>query len=75
VDDILVMCPNTVKLRHERMGGGDGRVYSITYRVAADNGITADATVYAYVPHDDTDYSAGDDGAGYTVVPECGDED
>jgi len=75
IDDIMVMCPNTVKLRAERMGGGDGRVYTIVYRIAGDNGVTAEAEAHVLVPHDQSDDSAGDDQAGYSVMPDCDDGD
>jgi hypothetical protein len=75
VDDIVVMCPNTVKLRAERMGGGDGRVYTITYRIVGDNGATSDAEARVFVPHDQSDDTAGDDQGGYKVLPECDDGD
>lgn len=71
VDDILVMCPNTVKLRAERMGGGNGRVYTIVYRIAGENGVATDAEAQVFVPHDHSDDTAVDDQNGYTVVPEC----
>jgi hypothetical protein len=74
VDDIIVMCPNSVKLRAERMGGGDGRVYTIVYRITDGNGTSTDVEAWAYVPHDDSDDSAVDSNAGYTVTG-CGDED
>jgi hypothetical protein len=75
VKDIMVNCPHTVKLRAERMGGGDGRVYTIVYRIAAHNGVTTDAEAHVFVPHDQSDDSAGDDQAGYNVVPDCDDGD
>jgi hypothetical protein len=42
VDDILVECPNKVMLRTERMGGEQGRVYTIHYRLTDANGRIAD---------------------------------
>jgi len=73
VDDIVVMCPNTVKLRAERMGGGDGRVYTITYRIAGENGMTTDAIARVFVPHDASHDNAVDSQGGYTVEPGCAD--
>jgi hypothetical protein len=76
VNDIMVTCPGTVKLRAERMGGGDGRVYTIVYRVFADNGEFLDVTGKVVVPHDSSSRPAGEDPTGgFTVVPDCGDDD
>lgn len=71
VDDIVVSCPNTVELRAERMGGGNGRVYTIVYRIAGENGVATDVEAYVFVPHDQSDDTAVDDQNGYAVVPEC----
>jgi hypothetical protein len=40
------------KLRAERSGGGDGRVYTIRYHVVDDAGYETTATAYVTVPHD-----------------------
>jgi len=75
INDMIVNCPNLVKLRAERMGGGDGRVYTIVYRIWAENGVSADAEAKAIVPHDASSPHAGEDMyGGYTIVPECGGE-
>lgn len=72
IDDILITCPNIVKLRAERMGGGDGRVYTVTYRVTADSGQYVDVVGKVVVPHDASSPIAGEDPAGgFTVVPDC----
>ena len=74
VNDIVIHCPNTVELRAERMGGGDGRVYTIVYRVTADNGVSVDEEAVVVVPHDSSSAHAGvDPDGGFTVVPDCGD--
>jgi len=39
-------------LRAERAGGGDGRVYTVTYRVVDDGGLATIATARVVVPHD-----------------------
>jgi len=76
VNDIVVHCPNTVELRAERMGGGDGRVYTIVYRVTADNGVSVDREATVVVPHDASSDHAGEDAeGGFTVVPDCGDSE
>ena len=41
-----------VSLRAERAGGGDGRVYTLTYRVTDAAGNETDAEAKVYVPHD-----------------------
>jgi hypothetical protein len=76
VEDIIIDCDGSVMLRAERRGGGDGRVYEITYRVTGENEAFSDVTAFAYVPHDASDGMAGDDGdAGYTVEADCDDGD
>jgi hypothetical protein len=70
--DIMVGCPNHLRLRAERMGGGNGRVYTVIYRITAENGVSTDAEAYVIVPHDASDpHAYNDHGGGYEVVPEC----
>lgn len=72
MNDIVIHCPNLVKLRAERMGGGDGRVYTVVYRITNENGIWTDVEATAIVPHDASGMDAGLDGfGGYTVVADC----
>jgi hypothetical protein len=72
IKDIRVECPNTVHLRRERMGGGNGRVYTIIYRLVTDNGAGTDIEVKAIVPHDASGKPViEDEGGGYVIVPEC----
>jgi hypothetical protein len=76
-NDIKVDCPNTVELRSERKGGGDGRIYTIVYQAGFDDGSTQDLTAYVYVPHDQGGGSGDipvDGGNGYTVTG-CDDDD
>jgi len=40
------------RLRAERAGTGDGRVYTVTYSATDDSGNTASAMATAFVPHD-----------------------
>ena len=71
-NDIVIHCPNLVKLRAERMGGGDGRVYTVVYRITNEKGIWTDVEATAIVPHDASDMNAVMDGfGGYTVVADC----
>ncbi len=44
-----------VRLRAERAGGGDGRVYTLTYRITDGDGNETNAEVNVYVPHDASD--------------------
>jgi hypothetical protein len=75
VDDIVIDCPNQVMLRAERMGGSQGRVYTITYRVTGENGVSTDAEFKVVVPHDSSGSEVVErDGMGYTVTPDCEDE-
>ncbi len=72
INDIVVTCPNHVDLRAERMGGGNGRVYTIVYRVVAENGVAAEASGRVVVPHDQSGRTAVDDGDAVVVTPHCG---
>ena len=75
VNDIIVHCDGSVELRAERMGGSNGRVYEITYRITGENGVYADFTGWVEVPHDQSGSGAMDDGdAGYTVEADCDDD-
>jgi len=72
INDIRVTCPNVVDLRAERMGGGNGRVYTIVYRLFTDNGVWADAEGRVIVPHDASGKTVIDDGGSpYVVAPMC----
>jgi hypothetical protein len=44
-----------VMLRAERAGGGNGRVYTLTYRVTDGSGNETEAEAKVYVPHDASD--------------------
>ncbi len=75
LEDMRVQCPNVVHLRAERAGGGNGRVYTIVYRIVAENGVGAEAEATVIVPHDSSDDTAVEDEyGGYKVIPECGGE-
>ncbi len=70
-DDIVILGPTSFKVRKERQGRGNGRVYGITFEVfdAAGNG--TEATCFVGVPHDQAGDPPVDDGpgSGYTVFP------
>jgi len=51
-NDIVIVDDTTFELRAERLGGGDGRIYTITYEATDDFGNITIATVTVTVPHD-----------------------
>ncbi len=61
----------TVQLRSERMGNGNGRVYTITLKVTDSHGNVATATVKVTVPKSQNGSAAVDDGPVYTVLSGC----
>jgi hypothetical protein len=61
----------SVDLRSERMGGGNGRVYTIYLSVTDVNGNTTTATVTAIVAPNQNGTTAVDDGPVYTVNSSC----
>ncbi len=76
MDDIVIDCPNQVMLRAERMGGGQGRVYTINYRITGENDVDTDVEFKVVVPHDSSGREVVErEGMGYTVTPDCGDDD
>jgi hypothetical protein len=69
-NDIVILDAQTVKLRAEREGTGNGRVYTINFEVTDLSGNTATGCCKIWVPHDQGAHSTAiDDGAsaGYTV--------
>jgi hypothetical protein len=76
INDIRVTCPNGVELRAERMVAGDGRVYTIVYRIFSENGVSADGEGRVVVPHDASGKPVDFGGmASYVVTPNCGEND
>lgn len=69
LDDIVIVDGQTVKLRAERQGAGNGRVYTINFEVTDISGNTAIGSCKVWVRHDQSGDPAIDDGpdAGYTV--------
>ncbi|CAG0978228.1 hypothetical protein ANAEL_01576 [Anaerolineales bacterium] len=51
-NDIVIIDNDTFDLRAERAGGGEGRIYTITYQAANTCGNTVTATATVTVPHD-----------------------
>lgn len=75
LQDMMVDCPNTVMLRAERTGGGNGRVYTVVYCLDGENGTEATAEAKVFVPHDASrDVAIEDEGMGYTITTDCDDE-
>jgi hypothetical protein len=71
-NDIVIAADcKSVQLRAERMGGKNGRVYTITLSVTDSAGNTGAATVQVTVPHSQNGSPAVDDGPQYTVVSGC----
>jgi len=51
-EDIVIVDDMTILLRSERMGGGDGRVYTLTYEVTDFSGNATMGATEVRVPHD-----------------------
>ena len=61
----------SVQLRAERAGGGDGRVYTITFQVQDASGNVGTATARVFVPKSQNSGPAIDSGPHYTVSGSC----
>jgi hypothetical protein len=71
-DIIIAADCRSVRLRAERNGNGDGRVYTITFRVRDASGNTTTKTAKVIVPHDQGHgNTAVDSGPAYTVAGGC----
>jgi hypothetical protein len=55
--DIVIVDKDHFELRSERAGGGDGRVYTISYLATDCSGNTTPASVEVRVPHDQSGYA------------------
>jgi hypothetical protein len=68
-DDIVVLSDSSFKVRSERQGASNGRVYGITFEIEDSNSNRTEATFYLGVPHDQSGDPPVNDGAssGYTV--------
>ncbi|HEY0322915.1 MAG TPA: HYR domain-containing protein [Pyrinomonadaceae bacterium] len=70
-DIVIAANCKSVQLRSERDGNGDGRVYTITFKVTdADNNVTT-VTAKVTVPKNQNGSSAIDSGVHYTVTGTC----
>jgi hypothetical protein len=70
-DIVLAADCKSVQLRADRNGNGDGRVYTLTFRVRDVNGNTSEAVARVIVPHDQGHPNAVDSGPAYTVTGAC----
>jgi hypothetical protein len=72
LNDIVIAADcKSVQLRSERDGGGDGRVYTITFRVRDASGNVGTATARVTVPKSQGSGPAIDSGVHYTVNGTC----
>jgi hypothetical protein len=70
-DIVIASNCKSVQLRSEREGGGNGRVYTIYFKVTDASGHFATATAKVVVPHNPGE-TAVDSGPHYTVTSNCG---
>lgn len=70
-DMVIAADCQSVQLRRERQGSGNGRVYTIHLSVSDDNGNTGTATCLVTVPKSQNGDPAVDDGSAYTVTSNC----
>lgn len=68
IEDIVIVDNDTVKLRAERAGGGDGRVYTFNYTLTGPDGTELTASASVAVPLSPKK-QAIDSGVHYTVKP------
>ena len=72
LNDIVIAADcKSVQLRAERDGGGDGRVYTITFKVTDASGNVGTATATVTVPRSQGSGSAIDSGVHYAVAGGC----
>lgn len=67
--DADVVGNGVVELRRERAGGGNGRVYEISYDAVNSDGAGCSGSVFVGVPHDQGGSPPIDDGQAYTSWP------
>lgn len=71
-NDIVIAADcKSVQLRAERDGNGDGRVYTITFKVTDSSGNVGTATARVFVPKSQGSGPAIDSGVHYTVNGTC----
>jgi hypothetical protein len=70
-DIVIAADCKSVQLRAERMGGSNGRVYTITFKVTDASGNSSTATAKVIVDHSQNGSAAVDDGPHFTVLSGC----
>jgi hypothetical protein len=71
-NDIVIAADcKSVQLRAERKNNGNGRVYTITFKVTDASGNVTTATARVTVPRSQNGAAAVDDGPNYTVLSGC----
>jgi hypothetical protein len=70
-DIVIAANCKSVKLRAERKNNGNGRVYTVTFKVTDAAGNVSTAMAKVTVPHAQNGPAAVDDGPQYTVVSNC----
>jgi hypothetical protein len=72
LNDIVIAADcKSVQLRSERKGDGDGRVYTITFKVTDSSGNSSTVTTTVTVPKSQNGSPAVDSGVQYTVLGGC----
>jgi hypothetical protein len=72
LNDIVIAANcKSLQLRSERMGGSNGRVYTIAVTVSDSSGNSSTVSLKVTVPHSQNGAAAVDDGPAYTVAGGC----
>jgi hypothetical protein len=69
-DIVIAANCKSVQLRAERKNNGNGRVYTITFKVTDASGNVSMASAKVTVPHSQNGLAV-DDGPSYTVLSSC----
>jgi len=69
-DIVIASNCKSIQLRAERVASGNGRVYTITFRLRDHSGNTTTGTAKVYSPRNQGE-TPGDDGPHYTVTGNC----
>ncbi len=70
--DAVIDSDGGVRLRAERDGGGNGRVYTIWFTASDGHGGSCDGTAQVCVPRDPAHSACIDDGGGFNSLGSCG---
>src|SRR4029079_684391 len=72
VNDVVIAADcNSVQLRAERKGDGNGRVYVVTLKVTDTHGNVSTATAKVSVPNSQNGNLAIDSGPSFTIISNC----